>query len=75
MANKEITKKLEKALSEYLDLLEQDKKIFPLTMGGEDEPKPTKYMLQWIGNNIKLQLSEKNLIKVFEEYKKLGKLK
>ena len=69
-AKRALPEKLEKALSEYLDLLKQDKKLFPLTLGGEDEPMPTKYMWLWMANNIKLQLSEGNLRKIFAEYEK-----
>ena len=53
------------ALSEYLNLLKQDRKLFKLTLTGEDEPEPTKYMAIWMANAIKLRLSEEKLIKIF----------
>ena len=53
------------ALSEYINLLKQDRKLFKLTLTGEDEPKPTKYMAVWMANTIKLRLSEEKLIKIF----------
>ena len=52
-------------LSEYLNLLKQDRKLFKLTLTGEDEPIPTKYMVIWMANAIKLRLSEEKLIKIF----------
>ena len=70
MTNKEIAKKLENALTEYLYLSKQDEKIFPLTLSGDDKPQPTKYMARWMSNLIKLKLSKERLIKVFKEYKK-----
>ena len=70
MTNKEIAKKLENALTEYLYLSKQDEKIFPLTLSGDDKPQPTKYMAHWMSNLIKLKLSKEKLIKIFKEYKK-----
>ena len=67
--------RLEKVLSEYLNLLEEDKKLFPLTLSGDDEPQPTKYMGDWIANTIKLKKSEEKLIKIFREYKAKGEKK
>lgn len=72
MTTQKIPKKLEKALSEYIDLLKQNEKIFPLTLSGKNEPKPTKYMTIWYANAIKLTSAEKKLICVFEEYKKVN---
>lgn len=67
--------KLEKALSEYLNLLEEDRRLFPLTLSGDDEPQPTKYMGYWIANTFKLKKSEEKLIKIFGEYKAKGEKK
>lgn len=53
------------ALSEYINLLKQDRKLFKLTLTGEDEPEPTEYMATWMANAIKLRLSEEKLIKIF----------
>lgn len=67
--------RLKKALSEYLNLLEEDRRLFSLTLSGDDEPQPTKYMGDWIANTIKLKKSEKKLIKIFREYKAKGEKK
>ena len=67
--------RLKKALSEYLNLLVEDRRLFSLTLSGDDEPQPTKYMGDWIANTIKLKKSEKKLIKIFREYKAKGEKK
>ena len=67
--------KLGKALLEYLKLLEEDKRLFLLSIGGVDKPQPTKYMGDWIANTFKLKTSEEKLIKIFREYKAKGEKK
>ena len=74
MNKEEAIKNLEKALSEYLNILAEDKRLFPQTATGKgDELMPTSAFGTWANNIIKLTAAEKKLRKVFREYKKAVK--
>ena len=70
----EAIKNLERALSEYLNISAEDKRLFPRAVTGSgDELMPTRAFGTWTKNIVKLIVAEKKLRKVFSEYKKAVK--